>query len=78
MGLTPGAFPSTTTTEHTLLLALALKWKQVNSSLSARELKDFEKKIWLCHIRATVEAEAKMVRGGEEMRKEERGEGGEG
>ncbi|KAL5483983.1 hypothetical protein EMCRGX_G020408 [Ephydatia muelleri] len=56
-GLLPS--PSTTTTEHTVLLALALKWKQVKNTLSVEELKEFERKIWLCHIRATVEAEAK-------------------
>eukprot|EP00731_Ephydatia_muelleri_P024068 Em0016g339a len=58
-GLLPS--PSTTTTEHTVLLALALKWKQVKNTLSVEELKEFERKIWLCHIRATVEAEAKTV-----------------
>lgn len=41
--------------ERALLLAFALKRRKETDTLSADQLKAFEKEIWLSHIHATVE-----------------------
>ena len=42
-------------TEKALLLAYALKWRKKTNTLSAEQLKESEKEIWLSHIHAMVE-----------------------
>ena len=42
-------------TEKALLLAYALKWRKRTNMLSAEQLRELEKEIWLSHIHAIVE-----------------------
>ena len=42
-------------TEKALLLAYALKWRKKTNTLSAEQLRESEKEIWLSHIHAMVE-----------------------
>ena len=50
----PGDKPSCTAMERALLLAFALKWRKETDTLTAEQLREFEKEIWLSHIHATI------------------------
>ena len=41
--------------EKSLLLALALKWRQSNDGLDTEDLEELEREIWLSHIHSTVD-----------------------
>jgi spatacsin len=51
------SFPPLTcsATERALLLAFALKWRRETDTMTADQLKEFEREIWRSHIRASVE-----------------------
>lgn len=41
--------------EKSLLLALALKWRQSNDGVDTEHLEELEREIWLSHIHSTVD-----------------------
>ena len=47
--------------EKSLLLALALKWRQNNNNLDTEHLQELEREIWLSHIHSTVEEIENLV-----------------
>ena len=57
----PGEKTSCSATERALLLAYALKWRKETNTLSAEQLREFEKEIWLSHIHAMVEETEGLV-----------------
>ena len=50
-----------TATERALLLAFALKWRRETDTMTADQMKDFEREIWRSHIRASVEEMQRSV-----------------
>ena len=46
---------SVTALEKSLLLALALKWRQQSDVFNSDQIEELEKEIWLSHIHSTVE-----------------------
>ena len=46
---------SITPMERALLLALALKWRKEKENLTSEQIRDFEREIWLSHIRSAME-----------------------
>ena len=56
--LAPPSPPACSAKDRALLLALALKWRKESklSSLSPEQLREFEREIWVEHIRAAMEA----------------------
>jgi len=60
-----GERTSCSATERALLLAYALKWRKETNTLSAEQLREFEKEIWLSHIHAMVEETEGSVSCGE-------------
>ena len=50
-----------TATERALLLAFSLKWRRETDTVTAEQLKEFEKEIWLSHIHATIEEMESLV-----------------
>ena len=49
--------------EKSLLLALALKWRQNNANFDAEHLQELEREIWLSHVHSTVEEIENTVSG---------------
>ena len=54
-GIHGGEKSGCSATEKALLLAYALKWRKRTNMLSAEQLRELEKEIWLSHIHAIVE-----------------------
>ena len=56
--LSPPTLPACSAKDRALLLALALKWRRESktSTLSPEQLQEFEREIWVEHIRAAMEA----------------------
>ena len=57
------SFPPLTcgATERALLLAFALKWRRETDTMTADQMKEFEREIWRSHIRASVEEMQRAV-----------------
>ena len=51
-----------TAMEKSLLLALALKWRQQSDNLNTEQIQEIEREIWLSHIHSAVEEIEKSVR----------------
>jgi hypothetical protein len=45
---------SVTAMEKSLLLALALKWRQQSDNLNSEQIEDLEREIWLSHIHSAM------------------------
>ena len=56
--LSPPTLPACSAKDRALLLALVLKWRRESktSTLSPEQLQEFEREIWVEHIRAAMEA----------------------
>lgn len=53
---------SVTAMEKSLLLALALKWRQQSDNLNTEQIQELEREIWLSHIHSAVGEIKKSVR----------------
>lgn len=49
------SLPSITAMEKSLLLALALKWRQQSDNLNTDQIQELERDIWLSHIHSAME-----------------------
>lgn len=50
-----------TAMEKSLLLALALKWRQQSDNLNTEQIQEIEREIWLSHIHSAVQEIEKSV-----------------